>query len=96
MNELMLKTASKLVSVLTNLHIPHRCIPVCQIGLEVPGYKITFPWCAGDLVCHPYSYGGELGLWESMGMAGDDDDVTGYLTTENAVKKIIRTMAEKV
>jgi len=40
------------------------------------GFKITFPWCDGDVVCHNGSYGSNWGHVESMGFPWDDEDVT--------------------
>lgn len=40
-----------------------------------------------DAICHDGSYGHEYGLIEVMGLF-DDDDVTGYLTAEDILKKI--------
>jgi hypothetical protein len=40
-----------------------------------------------DAICHDGSYGRESGLIEVMGLF-DDDDVTGYLTAEDILKKI--------
>ena len=36
----------------------------------------------GDIISHPYSYGGTMGLLEIMGFGGHD--VTGYLDAEEA------------
>lgn len=44
-----------------------------------------------DAVCHQYSYGGEMGLLEIMGLVSDDacDDVEGWLTAEEVANRII-------
>ena len=39
----------------------------------------------GDIVCHRGSYGGNDGLWESMGFVWDEGDVTGRLTAEDVI-----------
>lgn len=73
---------------LDRLEIPYSGCPVAS-WIGVPGWKLVFPWCDGDFICHQYSYGGPAGLWESIGMPGDEDDVTGYLTTSQALLKIL-------
>ena len=40
-----------------------------------------------DVICHKFSYGGDRGLLEIMGLT-DDEDVEGYLTSEEVFKKI--------
>lgn len=42
-----------------------------------------------DVICHKYSYGGDHGLLEIMGLTDNEyDDVEGYLTAEEVFKKI--------
>ena len=41
-----------------------------------------------DVICHKFSYGGDLGLLEIMGLTDDDEEVEGYLTSEDVFKKI--------
>lgn len=43
-----------------------------------------------DVICHQYSYGGDRGLLEAMGtiVRVDYDDVEGYLTAEEILKRI--------
>ena len=43
-----------------------------------------------DAVCHEFSYGGKHGLLEIMGtlVHNDNDDVEGYLTTEDILKRL--------
>ena len=80
--------------------------------LEEHGYKFTQgPCCFGrqivvysgdidifDVVCHPYSYGGEEGLLEVMERTENNyiltedernrDDVLGYLTAKDVIKRL--------
>lgn len=42
----------------------------------------------GDIVCHRGSYGGNDGLWESMGFVWDEGDVTGNLTAEDIIRML--------
>lgn len=53
------------------------------------GKQMRFPWCEGDIVCHEGSYGGERGLFETMGFEEDGDDVRGYLTKAQAFETIL-------
>lgn len=45
-----------------------------------------------DVICHKYSYGGEEGLLEIMGLLTEEeaeyDDVVGYLTADNVFARI--------
>ena len=41
-----------------------------------------------DVICHKFSYGGDLGLLEIMGLTDNDEEVEGYLTSEDVFKKI--------
>lgn len=49
------------------------------------GWQFFIEGTNGDIICHDGSYGGDDGLWESMGFVWDDGDVTGHLTTEKFV-----------
>lgn len=42
----------------------------------------------GDIVCHGGSYGGDDGLWESMGFDWDEEDVTGHLTAQEVIDRL--------
>lgn len=52
-----------------------------QVCFEKNGKK-------ADFIEHGGSYGHEADLMESMGFDDDFNDVTGYLTVEDAVRKI--------
>ena len=58
------------------------------------GYLLAVPSDAHrefDLVSHPYSYGGDRGLLESMGCICENssgDGVEGWLTGETAIERI--------
>lgn len=49
------------------------------------GWQFYIEDTNGDIICHEGSYGGDDGLWESMGFVWDDGDVTGHLTTEKFI-----------
>lgn len=53
------------------------------------GMSLCFPWCDGDVICHPTSYGGRQGLFETMGFEEDGDDVRGRLTKAQAFETIL-------
>lgn len=53
------------------------------------GQQIRFNWCDGDVICHFGSYGGDLGLLETMGFAMDEGDVSGHLTPLRALEIIL-------
>lgn len=42
----------------------------------------------GDIICHNGSFGGDDGLWESMGFVWDDGDVSGYLTAREVIGRL--------
>lgn len=44
-----------------------------------------------DVICHKYSYGGNDGYLEIMGLSeNDEDDVEGWLTAEEVFLKIAK------
>lgn len=53
------------------------------------GMSLRFPWCEGDVICHPGSYGGAMGLFETMGFEEDCGDVRGRLTKAQAFETIL-------
>ena len=52
------------------------------------GWQFYIDGTDGDIVCHRGSYGGNDGLWESMGFVWDEGDVTGRLTAEDIVRML--------
>lgn len=59
------------------------------------GYKMTFPWCNGDVIAHSGMLGwGECGYTvESMGFPWDEDDVT-LLDVQEAIDLITKYYRE--
>ena len=61
---------------------------------------ILFDECGerfGDVICHKYSYGGEDGLLEYMGVGIPeywDDDVLGWLTADETFLFIVQGLEE--
>ena len=52
------------------------------------GWQFYINGTDGDIVCHGASYGGDDGLWESMGFDWDDEDVTGHLTAQEVINRL--------
>ena len=52
------------------------------------GWQFYIHGTDGDIVCHEMSYGGDSGLWESMGFVWDKGDVTGYLTAREVINRL--------
>lgn len=52
------------------------------------GWQFYIRGTDGDIICHEGSYGGDSGLWESMGFDWDDEDVTGHLTAQEVVSRL--------
>jgi hypothetical protein len=59
-----------LVLALCNNGVP------CHVEDLYDGYKVTFPWCCGDVIAHSYMLGNYGNNVESMGFPWDGDDVT--------------------
>jgi hypothetical protein len=53
------------------------------------GKQIRFNWCDGDVICHRGSFGGNVGLLETMGFGMDNGDVSGFLTPFKALEIIL-------
>ena len=52
------------------------------------GWQFYIHGTDGDIICHKYSYGGDDGLWESMGFDWDEEDVTGHLTAQEVISRL--------
>ena len=52
------------------------------------GWQFFISNTDGDIVCHRGSYGGNDGLWESMGFVWDEGDVTGRLTAKDIIRML--------
>lgn len=75
---------NELTRLLDRLDIPYEDpTDICQ------GKQIRFNWCDGDVICHFGSYGGAVGLLETMGFKMDDGDVSGHLTPFEALEIIL-------
>ena len=52
------------------------------------GKQIRFPWCAGDVACHEFTYGTDIDKVESYCFPWDNEDVT-VLSVEEAAGLIV-------
>ena len=52
------------------------------------GWQFYIHGTDGDIVCHGGSYGGDNGLWESMGFVWDMGDVSGHLTAHEVINRL--------
>ena len=48
----------------------------CNVENLYDGYKVTFPWCCGDVIAHSGMLGRNGYTVESMGFPWDGEDVT--------------------
>ena len=77
-----------LIDKLQSAHIPH------EVKEDIFGnpqiWYPSFENAKCDVICHSYSYGGNEGLLEIMGLVDDDidDDVQGWLTANNVFARI--------
>ena len=77
----------KLSLMLKGAGIPHEMI--IQPMYHTP--QLCFPDRSrkdSGVICHDFSYGGNVGLLETMGFG--EDDVIGFLNAEEALKIITR------
>lgn len=79
----------ELCSLLDKVGIPHNA-PEDLAG----GKSLRFPWTEGDVICHPYSYGGVFGRFETMNFTADNDDVSGWLHPLKALEIILHEWNE--
>ena len=52
------------------------------------GWQFYIHGTDGDIVCHEMSYGGDSGLWESIGFVWDKGNATGYLTAQEVINRL--------
>lgn len=73
----------------------HPCGCSFELGAHLGGFQLTCEkdgirqW---DVICNPYSYGGDNGKLEEMGLFDkeeDEDNVTGWLTPQQVYNKFI-------
>jgi len=82
------KEIKKLAKGLIKRGIAFTFRPICDGCQIIVTDKNNNP--SWDAVCHEFSYGGEFGLLELMGrtLVHNDDDVEGYLTAEDILKRL--------
>lgn len=83
---------NKLIEMLNNANIPFE---LTADVLDNENNQVWYPSSKNpicDVICHQYSYGGEYGLLEIMGLLTEEeaefDSVAGYLTAENVFNRI--------
>ena len=74
--------ADEMENLLTKNNIEYTRKPIYE------GWQFYIHGTDGDIICHNYSYGGNDGLWESMGFDWDEEDVTGHLTAQEVVSRL--------
>ena len=68
--------------------LAERNIP-CTIHMICDGLQIRFPWSKGDIVCHKFSIGHDLGAVESYHCPWDDDeDEVSSIRPDDAISYI--------
>ena len=85
-----------LAEKLTQANIPFEIIYMDKDIFSRAGESIPQIWYPNfndavcDVICHKYSYGGDRGLLEIMGLVSEEceDSVEGYLTAEEVFKRI--------
>lgn len=79
-----------LIDKLEAAHIPHE-ITTDDFGTPQVWYPNRKDSIC-DVICHPYSYGGNEGLLEIMGLLTEEeaerDDVVGWLDAKNVFARI--------
>lgn len=88
----MTSAIKKLSDMLTAANIPY------ELTTDAEGNSNNQLWYPNrennimDAICHKYSYGGDEGLIEIMGLLTEEeaeyDDVIGYLTPEDVFERI--------
>lgn len=82
---------AKLAEMLINARIPFEVTYMDKGLFSFGGESVPQIWYPNrkknvcDIICHKFSYGGDRGLLEIMGLA---DDVEGYLTAGDVFKRI--------
>lgn len=77
------------------------CVLLDKVGIPhntpedfAGGKSLRFAWTKGDVVCHPYNYGGLFGHFETMNFSADDGDVSGWLRPHEALEIILHDWNE--
>lgn len=90
----MKREIERLVKMLDNTIIPYE---LTDDAMDNSNNQIWYPnrdekIC--DVICHKYSYGGEDGYLEIMGLTQNEDDVEGWLTAEEVFARIYNDFFE--
>ena len=74
--------ANEMESLLIENNIEYTRKPIYE------GWQFYIRGTDGDIICHNISYGGNDGLWESMGFVWDYGDVTVCLTAREVINRL--------
>lgn len=90
----MKREIERLVKMLDNTIIPYE---LTDDAMGNSNNQIWYPnhdekIC--DVICHEYSYGGNDGYLEIMGLTQNEDDVEGWLTAEEVFDRIYNDFFE--
>jgi len=90
----MKREIERLVKMLDNTIIPYE---LTDDAMGNSNNQIWYPnhdenIC--DVICHEYSYGGNDGYLEIMGLTQNEDDVEGWLTAEEVFTRIYNDFFE--
>ena len=84
----MKREIKRLVKMLENANIPFELTDDVMDNSDNQVWYPNHDEKICDVICHKYSYGGEDGYLEMMGLTEDDYDVEGWLTAEQVFRRI--------
>ena len=84
----MKREIKRLVKMLENANIPFELTDDIMDNSDNQVWYPNHDEKICDVICHKYSYGGEDGYLEMMGLTEDDYDVEGWLTAEQVFRRI--------
>ena len=88
----MTNAIKKLSDMLTAANIPYELTTDAEGNSDNQLWYPNYENRVMDAICNKYSYGGDEGLIEIMGLLTEEeaehDDVVGYLTPEDVFKRI--------
>lgn len=84
---------SEMITLIDKLTIANIPFEVTDDVMENKNNQVWYPSinnCICDVICHEYSYGGDKGLLEIIGLAENDcgDGVEGWLTADEVFARI--------
>ena len=84
---------NEMVTLIDKLTIANIPFEVTDDVMENKNNQVWYPShdnCICDVICHEFSYGGDKGLLEIMGLVEEScvDDVEGWLTADEVFARI--------